>query len=56
MCRACVKLIVSAAVPPERLYEDGPNSREFPRTVSRLAEMQSRDYMALPHVAAAEPA
>ncbi|MBK9702865.1 MAG: AFG1 family ATPase [Betaproteobacteria bacterium] len=51
-----VKLIVSAAVPPERLYEDGPNSREFPRTVSRLAEMQSRDYMALPHVAAAEPA
>ncbi len=51
-----VKLIVSAAVPPAELYVEGPHSREFPRTVSRLIEMQSRDYMALPHVAAAEPA
>jgi cell division protein ZapE len=51
-----VKLIVSAAVPPADLYVDGPNCREFPRTVSRLAEMQSRAYMALPHVAAALPA
>lgn len=47
-----VKLIVSAAVPPEALYVDGPNSREFPRTVSRLIEMQSRAYIALRHVAA----
>jgi cell division protein ZapE len=51
-----VKLLVSAAVPPERLYEEGPNSREFPRTVSRLVEMQSREYMAQPHVAAAQAA
>jgi cell division protein ZapE len=51
-----VKLIVSAAVPPANLYVDGPNCREFPRTVSRLVEMQSRAYMALPHVAAALPA
>jgi cell division protein ZapE len=51
-----VKLIVSAAAPPAGLYVEGPHSREFPRTVSRLIEMQSRDYMALPHVAAAEPA
>ena len=51
-----VKLLASAAVPPEGLYVEGPNSREFPRTVSRLVEMQSHAYMALPHVASAEPA
>ncbi len=51
-----VKLLASAAVPPESLYVEGPHSREFPRTVSRLVEMQSRAYMALPHVASAEPA
>ncbi len=50
-----VKLVLSAAVPPERLYREGPNSREFPRTVSRLVEMQSHEYMALPHVAAESP-
>ncbi len=42
-----VKLIVSAAVPPEALYEDGPLVHEFPRTVSRLLEMQSPAYLAL---------
>ncbi|NDP42634.1 MAG: cell division protein ZapE [Aromatoleum sp.] len=48
-----VKLIVASAVPPEALYTAGPNSREFPRTVSRLAEMRTHDYMAEPHIAAA---
>jgi cell division protein ZapE len=47
-----VKLLISAAVPPAGLYRAGPNHQEFARTVSRLIEMQSRDYMALPHVAA----
>ena len=47
-----VKLVISAAVAPEALYRAGPNQREFARTVSRLIEMQSRDYMALPHVPA----
>ena len=45
-----VKLLISAAVPPEALYRAGPNQQEFVRTVSRLIEMQSRDYMALPHL------
>lgn len=42
-----VKLILSAEVPPEQLYTEGPLSHEFPRTVSRLNEMQSTEYLAL---------
>jgi cell division protein ZapE len=46
-----VKLLLSAAVPAEALYREGPNSHEFPRTVSRLIEMRTHEYMALPHQA-----
>ena len=42
-----VKLVISAAVPPEQLYTDGPLAHEFPRTVSRLTEMQSAEFLAL---------
>jgi cell division protein ZapE len=44
-----VKLVMSAAVSPEQLYTDGPMAHEFPRTVSRLGEMQSAEYLALAH-------
>jgi cell division protein ZapE len=42
-----VKLILSAEVPAEQLYTEGPLAHEFPRTVSRLSEMQSAEYLAL---------
>jgi cell division protein ZapE len=45
-----VKLVASAAVPADALYTEGHDAREFPRTVSRLMEMRTHDYMALPHV------
>jgi cell division protein ZapE len=40
-----VKLVMSAAVPAERLYTEGPLAHEFPRTVSRLREMRSTEYL-----------
>jgi cell division protein ZapE len=42
-----VKLILSAEVAPETLYTEGPLAHEFPRTVSRLHEMQSAEFLAL---------
>jgi cell division protein ZapE len=39
--------LVSAATPAEQLYTDGPLAHEFPRTVSRLNEMRSAEYLAL---------
>lgn len=44
-----VKLIVSAEAAPEDLYTGQRLAAPFERTVSRLIEMQSRDYLALPH-------
>ncbi len=44
-----VKLFATAEVEPEALYPAGDGAFEFERTVSRLMEMQSSDYMALGH-------
>jgi cell division protein ZapE len=42
-----VKLILSAEVEAEALYTEGPLAHEFPRTVSRLHEMRSAEFLAL---------
>src|SRR5882757_3373961 len=42
---AHVNLVASAEVPPERLYPSGDRAFEFQRTVSRLMEMQSAEYV-----------
>jgi cell division protein ZapE len=39
-------LILSAEVPPPEIYVEGDGSFEFQRTVSRLMEMQSEEYVA----------
>ncbi|MEE8351911.1 MAG: cell division protein ZapE [Rhodospirillales bacterium] len=46
---ARVNFICSADVPATELYTEGDGAFEFERTVSRLMEMQSADYMAQPH-------
>ncbi|MEM6856370.1 MAG: cell division protein ZapE [Pseudomonadota bacterium] len=44
-----VKLFATADALPEALYEAGDGAFEFERTVSRLNEMQSDEYLALGH-------
>lgn len=44
-----VKLFATAAAEPDELYSAGDGAFEFDRTVSRLMEMQSADYMARGH-------
>jgi len=44
-----VKLIATADAEPIDLYESGDGRFEFDRTISRLMEMQSQDYLAMGH-------
>jgi cell division protein ZapE len=44
-----VKLLMAADASPAELYPAGDYAFEFERTVSRLMEMQSADYMAEGH-------
>ena len=45
-----VKLYASAAAYPDGLYRSGEGAAIFERTASRLEEMQSGTYLALPHL------
>jgi cell division protein ZapE len=45
-----VTAVIGAADRPERLYPEGDGAIEFQRTVSRLNEMQSADYLSRPHL------
>ncbi len=45
-----VKLIVSAAQPAARIYRGKRLTQEFQRTLSRLTEMQSHQYLAQAHL------
>jgi cell division protein ZapE len=49
------KLVASAASSPDQLYERGTNAAMFERTASRLTEMQSQEYLALPHLGGQSP-
>jgi cell division protein ZapE len=44
-----VKLVISAAAPPDCIYVGERLRFEFARTASRLVEMQSHEYLARPH-------
>ena len=44
-----VKLLAAADAQPAELYEAGDGRFEFERTISRLEEMRSEDYLALGH-------
>lgn len=46
-----VKLVASSAAMPDKLYPDADPGNDFLRTASRLAEMQTRRYLDLPHLA-----
>ena len=46
-----VKLIISAAELPEKIYVKSRLEEKFKRTISRMTEMQSKDYLSQAHLA-----
>ncbi len=49
-----VNLVMSAAGAPDALYRKGTGAKDFKRTVSRLMEMRSQDYIAMEHMPSAQ--
>jgi len=45
-----VKVVIAADGPPEAIYAKGQHAFEFQRTVSRLMEMQSEEYLRSEHL------
>ena len=45
-----VKLIITAADAPEKIYQGKRHAKGFQRTISRLQEMQTHDYLAKQHL------
>ncbi len=45
-----VKMCATSAVPAEEIYVEGDFANEFVRTASRMTEMQSEEYLELPHL------
>lgn len=50
MYESKVNLICAAAAPPEGLYPEGDGAFEFQRTVSRIMEMRSPEYISTEHI------
>ncbi|WP_114392546.1 cell division protein ZapE [Oleisolibacter albus] len=45
-----VKTVIAAETAPERIYAEGQHAFEFQRTISRLMEMQSVEYLGAEHL------
>jgi len=46
---SCIKLVIAARCAAEELYTAGTHASEFARTVSRLLEMRSHEYLVSGH-------
>ena len=51
-----VKFCATSQVAAAEIYVEGDFANEFVRTVSRMVEMQSEEYLALPHLVLTKPA
>lgn len=50
-----VKFCATCDVPVDEIYVEGDFAQEFVRTASRLTEMQSQEYLNLPHLTLGKP-